>query len=113
MLHSLGHDIFANPFYVFNLVLGGLFLALLREISGSLWVPIGVHISWNTFNSLIGTESSIITIQSTNDIISGGKFGIGDGLGYTILYVVIVAAQVYLLKKKNTKIISTKAHLNS
>lgn len=113
LLHSLGHDIFANPFYVLNLVLGGLFLALLREISGSLWVPIGVHISWNTFNSLVGTEYSMFTIQSTNDIISGGKLGIGDGFGYTILYVIIIAAQVYLLKKKRAKIISTKITLNS
>jgi uncharacterized protein len=113
LLHSLGHDIFANSFYALNLVLGGLFLALLREMSGSLWVPIGVHFSWNTFNSLIGTENSIITIQSTNDIISGGKLGISEGLGYTILYVIIIAIQVYILKKKSAKLTSTKITLNS
>lgn len=100
ILHSLGHDIFSHPLVIINLALAGVFLALLREWSGSLWLPIGVHFTWNAFNRLFGESDRIITTEfGPNEWISGGMNGFENGLANTLIMITVVVVLSFRLKK--------------
>lgn len=102
-LHSLGHDIFENPFFLLNLLFAGFFLAIIRQITGSLWIPIGYHFAWNTLVRIVNPNEGIITYKSMNDFISGGSIGIDNGLTFILLFPIIIGATMYFLKKKTIK----------
>lgn len=90
--HSLGHDVLSHPFELLNLVLAGIFLALLRELTGSLWLPIGMHFAWNGFNRLFGEAGRLITVEfGPNEWISGGAGGFENGLANTLIMLTIIA----------------------
>lgn len=85
VLFSLMHLI-NNVFSVvtlINIVLMGLLFAYMYMKSGSIWMPIGFHITWSYFQRCIygfpvsGTNSQgVIHIQYTNDtILNGGALG--------------------------------------
>jgi len=90
--HSMGHDVLSHPFELLNLVLAGIFLALLRELTGSLWLPIGMHFAWNSFNRLFGEADRLVKIEfGPNEWISGGASGFENGLANTLIMLTIIA----------------------
>lgn len=76
----------------FNLFLFGLFAAYCFIRSGSIWLPIGFHITWNFVQGNIygfhvsgNSEYSLVSHNVLKDnIFTGGEFGPEGGLGVTI-----------------------------
>lgn len=107
---------FLNPnfsiYAAIDIFLAGIFLALLREISGNLFLAWGAHLGWNftlAFFSLPVSGIWIILqplpfhlVISGPDIVTGSHFGPEGGISgiITNLILVVVAAKLLTEKKK-------------
>ncbi|QOS99304.1 CPBP family intramembrane metalloprotease [Brevibacterium sp. JNUCC-42] len=87
-------------------------VAVIEEMTGNLWIPIGAHFIWNFLQSALGfavsgdnTESpSIISVQPIGDtMLSGGSFGAeGSYLTACISLIALnIAWRRYQKKKMN------------
>ena len=89
---------------VINLFLAGIVLGIYYIHKQNLWLPIGMHLTWNFFQGPIfgfevsGIETKSIIGQSIkgNEIITGGAFGFEGSIIATILIVTMI---LYLDKK--------------
>ena len=89
---------------VVNLFLAGIVLGIYYMHKQNLWLPIGMHLTWNFFQGPIfgfevsGIETDNIISQSItgNEIITGGAFGFEGSIIATILIVTMI---LYLDKK--------------
>ncbi len=71
-----------------NIVLVGLLFAYMFIKTGSLWMPIGFHISWNYFQGIVygfnvsglGMPGIFTTDYPSNNLLNGGGFGPEGGL---------------------------------
>ncbi|MGH3144234.1 MAG: CPBP family intramembrane glutamic endopeptidase [Rubrobacter sp.] len=80
----------ATPLSTFNIVLAGLMLGFGFVLSGQLAIPIGLHVTWNFFQSAVyglpvsGFDtfgaSLLSTEQTGPDLWTGGPFGPEGGL---------------------------------
>lgn len=95
-LHLLNANVLQNPIPVLNLFLAGVLLGVAREASGGLWLPIGLHFTWNLFQgNVFGFAVSgndfgepVINITTTgSDLISGGAFGAEGSLIATAILI--------------------------
>ncbi|MCS1350206.1 CPBP family intramembrane glutamic endopeptidase [Mechercharimyces sp. CAU 1602] len=96
---------FGNPHFTWvsfiNIVLAGLFLGLARHLSGSLWLPIGIHLTWNWTQSFFTPVSGmqfmpreIVSFHlSGPSWITGGNFGF-EGSVFTTL---VLSGAIFLL----------------
>lgn len=95
-LHALNPGVFASPLPILNLFLAGLLLGVSREVSGSLWLPIGFHFTWNLLQgSVIGfpvsgmqVESVVVLETAGSNIVSGGSFGAEGSVMTTVVLLV-------------------------
>lgn len=110
LMHGGNPAMFESAIPPLNLFLSGIVLGLLREKTGSLWVPIGFHWTWNTVQELSGfatsgfvSKDSILNISLVpgKDLFSGGNFGIEGSILSLILLVLICG---YLLGTKRNNI---------
>jgi membrane protease YdiL (CAAX protease family) len=78
-----------------NLVLVGTVIGQLREISGGLQVPFGLHAGWNlTVGMILGAQLSGFSLPSLlrvsfgdlSPVLAGGKFGPEASLVVTVLF---------------------------
>lgn len=79
-----------------SLIIGGLLLNLLREISQDIWMPLGFHFIWNLFQGVLGFNVSgdneitpMMRLTSVSQI-AGGKFGLEASLPAVLLLSLIV-----------------------
>lgn len=101
-IHLLNPNV--NFLSVVNLFLAGIVLGIYYIHKPNLWLPIGMHLTWNFFQGPIfgfevsGIETKSIINQSVrgNEIITGGAFGFEGSILATILIITII---VYLDKK--------------
>jgi len=101
LLHSFNPGAFEQPLPLINIFIAGVLLAVCREISGSLWLPIGLHFTWNYMQgNVFGFEVSGTKVVSPVEIApsgsavwSGGSFGAEGSLTATI---VMLAAIWYM-----------------
>ncbi|MCY9666580.1 CPBP family intramembrane metalloprotease [Paenibacillus alginolyticus] len=107
-LHTFNPGMWSSPLPILNLLLAGLLFALCRECSGGLWMPIGMHLSWNFFQGCIlgfdvsGTPmSSLIKTEIQGaSFISGADFGAEGSLVTTIILILgIVMISTYYQKR--------------
>ena len=96
LLHSMNPGVFSSVFPMLNLFLAGVMLALFREWSGGLWVPIGVHLTWNYFQgdvlgmAVSGTQTpSILHNEIRDPFLAGGQFGLEGTIVTTIIMVAV------------------------
>tara|TARA_B100000214_G_scaffold375361_1_gene361358 strand:- start:1456 stop:2334 length:879 start_codon:yes stop_codon:yes gene_type:complete len=83
---------------VVNLFLAGIVLGIYYVHKSNLWLPIGMHLTWNFFQGPIfgfevsGIKSQSLIKQTVNgsDLITGGKFGFEASLLATVLIVVVI-----------------------
>lgn len=98
------------------LFLDGLFFAMIREMTGKLWLPISAHFIWNFLQSALGFAVSggesgapaLVQVQPTGDtMLSGGAFGAeGSYLTASILLItLIIAWRIY--RKQNVKAVGS------
>ena len=110
---ALGH--FLNPgisvVSMLNLFLAGIFFAYTYLWTGSLWLPIGFHLSWNWVMgylfgipvSGINVEGSLINVvfnREAADVLTGGQFGFEGSLLVTLMLIAVLFAVRVLLQKK-------------
>ena len=89
---------------VVNLFLAGIVLGIYYIHKPNLWLPIGMHLTWNFFQGPIfgfevsGIETKSLIAQSVkgNEIITGGAFGFEGSILATILIIIMI---VFLDKK--------------
>ena len=101
-IHLLNPNV--NFLSVINLFLAGIVLGIYYIHKPNLWLPIGMHLTWNFFQGPIfgfevsGIETKSIIGQSIkgNEIITGGAFGFEGSIIATILIVTMI---LYLDKK--------------
>ncbi|WP_208629586.1 CPBP family intramembrane glutamic endopeptidase [Paenibacillus ferrarius] len=116
LLHSFNPGMWSNPVPLLNLLLAGLLFGLCREFSQSLWMPIGLHLSWNYLQGCIfgfqvsGTPMpSLFTLKmsySDSALISGGIFGAEGSLVTTVILMIGIAGLV-LFYRRPTKTLHT------
>lgn len=83
ILHAFNPGVFSSYVPGVNLILAGGLLGLSREVSGSLWMPIGFHLTWNLFQgSVFGfpvsgmeVESIVVLDVTGSPLVTGGRFG--------------------------------------
>lgn len=106
----------ATVFSVINITVAGIFLLGFGYlVTGSLALPIGVHITWNFFQGSVfgfpvsGTGMNNVSFlaiqQQGSSFLTGGSFGPeGGALGLMLMLLAaaIIALRVYLQKKKIT-----------
>lgn len=94
-----------------SILLAGLLLGLPYIFTRSLWLPIGLHFSWNYFQGTIfgfnvsgNKEYSLITQSRTADTVwNGGEFGFeGSLLAVLFLSLAIVMLWVYHYQKEKS-----------
>lgn len=92
-----------------NIALVGILFAYMFDVTNSLWLPIGYHITWNYFQgSVFGFAVSGTTpygiynikISTRNELLTGGTFGLEGGLLATILIILGFIATWYYAKAK-------------
>ena len=49
LLHIANPNILQNPLPLINIFLAGILFGVAREATGGLWLPIGMHFTWNLF----------------------------------------------------------------
>ena len=88
----------------------GLMLAAAYKWSGTLWLPIGIHWSWNYVQGNIygiavsgsnAGDSILVTTTSGPDIITGGPFGAEASI-IAVIYGILITA-VFLLNRPARK----------
>lgn len=98
-LHLGNDSILDGPLPLLNLFLAGVLFGVSREVTGGLWVPIGLHFTWNLFQgNVYGFEVSglviddviIETTRRGSDFISGGDFGAEGSLITTIILLIAI-----------------------
>ncbi len=111
LLHSLNPGVFGSPIPMANLVMAGVIMAVAREVTGGLWWPIGLHLTWNYFQGYIygfnvsGTipEGSLLrTVDQGPAWLSGGGFGI-EGSILTVILLILGTIAVYMLYRNKNK----------
>src|SRR5690625_993937 len=92
-----------------NIALVGFLFAYMFDVTNSLWLPIGYHITWNYFQgNVFGFAVSGTTpygiynvdITSGNVLLTGGDFGLEGGILATFLIVLGFLATRYYSKKR-------------
>lgn len=80
-------------FSVCNIILAGLLFSYMYIRSGNIWMCIGYHFTWNSFQGLvfgmpvsgINVTGMITTHFTANNFITGGIFGIEGGILTTLV----------------------------
>ncbi len=106
MLHSLNSGY--STMAVLNLLLFATVAATMYIKSGSLWMPIAYHVSWDYFEgNVFGYPNSGHNLQSlyairqvTLNAITGGRFGPESGLLVTFLLLMALGWIAFLYKPR-------------
>lgn len=109
-MHSVNPNMYETPFPFLNICLAGIIFAVAREWTGSLWWPIGLHLSWNYFQGYVygfqvsGTDPVPAVLQVTDNgpiQLSGGEFGAEGSYIASLVLIAGLAAVYYLYRGKN------------
>lgn len=91
-----------------NIALVGILFAYMFDVTNSLWLPIGYHITWNYFQGNVfgfavsgTTPYGIYHVKTStgNELLTGGAFGLEGGLLATILIILGFIATSYYVKR--------------
>ncbi|OYD08885.1 CPBP family intramembrane glutamic endopeptidase [Paludifilum halophilum] len=91
-----------------NLFVAGIFLGTARWISGSLWLPIGLHFTWNWTQETLSlpvsglhlTSSPPVSAKETGpDWITGGPFGLEGGVMILLVMAAVIGWWVWSVRK--------------
>ncbi|MCM3631647.1 CPBP family intramembrane metalloprotease [Paenibacillus glycanilyticus] len=109
-MHSMNPNMYETPFPFINICLAGILFAVTRELTGGLWWPIGLHLSWNYFQGYVygfqvsGTDPVPAVLQVTDNgpiHLSGGEFGAEGSYMASLVLMLGIIAVYYLYRGKN------------
>ncbi|CAM3575302.1 CPBP family intramembrane glutamic endopeptidase [Paenibacillus lupini] len=109
-MHSLNPNMFETPYPFINICLAGILFAVARELTGGLWWPIGLHMSWNFFQGYVygfqvsGTDPVPAVLQVTDNgpiQLSGGDFGAEGSYIASLVLILGIIVVYYLYKGKH------------
>lgn len=112
LLFSAGH--FLNPnasaLGLVNIILAGLLLGIYYVHQQNLWLPMGMHFTWNLFQgSVFGSQVSGVEIESVisfentgSDLLTGGSFGFEASIITTGVIIVAIAALHLIYRPRAT-----------
>ncbi|MBO1004868.1 CPBP family intramembrane glutamic endopeptidase [Pseudogracilibacillus auburnensis] len=98
-----------------NIALVGILFAYMFDMTKSLLLPIGYHITWNFFQGNVfgfavsGTSPYgmyAIEVSETNDLLTGGAFGLEGGALATLLIIAGFFATYLYTKNRNIKAVN-------
>jgi membrane protease YdiL (CAAX protease family) len=106
MLFAAVHSTNPNGSWIsmLNILLAGVLLGVYYLHRGNLWLPVGLHFSWNVVQGcVVGVPVSGIALPSIitldihgNDMLTGGEFGFeGSLIGTGVLIAAIVGLHLY------------------
>lgn len=110
LMHSMNPAVFSSPFPILNIILAGVIMAVARELTGGIWWPVGLHLTWNFFQGYVygfqvsGTDPVPSVLQATDNgpsAISGGAFGAEGSLVSVIVLLLGITAVYYFYRGKN------------
>ncbi|GGG91072.1 CPBP family intramembrane glutamic endopeptidase [Paenibacillus radicis (ex Gao et al. 2016)] len=110
LLHSMNPGIFESPLPIINLILAGVIFGIARELTGGLWWPIGMHLTWNYLQGNIygfnvsGTimdDSILYATDKGPAWLSGASFGIEGSLISIIMLLAGITAVYFLYRRKS------------
>jgi membrane protease YdiL (CAAX protease family) len=109
----------ANLFSVFFILIWGFTMAMLFVYTKRIWLPFFFHLGWNFAqpfygSNLTGLDDMGRIIQSKLDgpeIFTGGAVGV-EGSIFTALFLLLIGITLYILAKKEGKIISRPVSVN-
>jgi len=98
LLFSLLH--LSNPHTswlpMINLFLAGILLGSIKEAAGNLWMPIGLHFTWNLTQDALSlpvsglqltVDSPVQAVETGPDWLTGGPFGLEGGIAVTLILI--------------------------
>lgn len=104
IIHLLQLEEIGNPVILLNLFLLGIFLALVREKTGSIWCSIGIQFVWSLSPYIMNTSQAFIELKySYVQWISGGQSGFIGGFLNTFLMISMIMflrSQIYYEKEQ-------------
>lgn len=108
VLH-MGNNAFSLLAFI-NIALVGIVLALMTLWSGSIWMAIGFHITWNYFQGMVfgfpvsglPMRGILTSTNVQNNLINGGDFGPEGGLLTTVVMLVLLFALWWYHKGRYT-----------
>ncbi|MDR6549318.1 type II CAAX endopeptidase family protein [Paenibacillus qinlingensis] len=122
LLHSFNPGMWGTPFPFINILLAGLLMGLCREFTGSLWMPIGLHLAWNFMQGCVfGFDvsgipmTSFITTETEGAlVVSGGAFGAEGSLITSVILVlgIIMIYNYYQTRIRFNKTVQINKHHN-
>jgi membrane protease YdiL (CAAX protease family) len=115
LMHLFNSDL--NLAGIISLFLAGILLGLCYLRTGSLWLPIALHFSWNFFQCLFGFNVSgndhysiISTTFDQANIWNGGKFGFEGSLLGSLFQIPTI---IYVYLKYQGRTINTSSQATS
>ena len=113
MYHISNPAFLQSPLPLVNIFLASIFLTLLRDVTGDLWLASGAHFSWNFMMVASGIPVSgiFMNIQPRDwyivtggpDWLTGGAFGPEGGIGATVAMVIMIIVLVFFINMRNSK----------
>lgn len=113
LIFSSGH-LFNSNYEILSLVyliLGGLMFGLLRLISNSIWLPVGVHLAWNWVECCVfgllqtGEKHWLFIGYNKETLLNGGESG--SGLIQIFALLVMLALLIWYDRKKQIRLRET------
>ncbi|GKV56202.1 hypothetical protein NCCP2222_21490 [Sporosarcina sp. NCCP-2222] len=112
VIFSIAHGMNPNVSLLglLNILLVGLLFAYMFDVTKSLWLPIGYHMTWNYFQGNVfgfpvsGTTPHglyNVSVDTGNDWLTGGAFGLEGGLLATLLIILGFFATRLYVRWKN------------
>lgn len=107
LLHLLNPHTSLMP--MFNLFLAGVLLGVVKEASGNLWMPIGLHFTWNLTQEVLSLPVSGMQMTSDPPVkavengpawLTGGSFGLEGGIAVTLLLLLAILWFVWRYPEK-------------
>jgi membrane protease YdiL (CAAX protease family) len=97
-----------NPIAAINIFVIGIAFGMMFIQTGSLWMPIGYHITWNYFQGVVYgmpvsgiAAPSLVSLEVNGpEVLTGGSFGAEGGLICTFVSLAVIAV-AFLFKSSN------------
>lgn len=114
LIHLLNPNI--TVFSVLNIVLAGILFSYMFIKSGNIWMCIGYHFAWNTFQGIVygmpvsglNIKGMLTTNFTADNILNGGKFGIEGGILTTLVTILSFVVVRYYYRNSEYDFLSKK-----